>query len=66
MSKYKIDIIMDKPEISIDFKIICWSEEFEGKKKDAIKRAKEIKSILATDEDFHKAIFKIRKQKYNN
>ncbi len=42
MSKYKIDIIMDKPEISTDFKIICWSEEFEGKKKDAIKRAKEL------------------------
>lgn len=32
MSKYKIDIIMDKPEISTDFKIICWSKEFEGKK----------------------------------
>ena len=42
MIKYKIDIIMDKPEISTDFKIICWSEEFEGKKKDAIKRAKEL------------------------
>lgn len=42
MSKYKIDIILDKPEISTDFKIICWSEEFEGKKKDAIKRAKSL------------------------
>ena len=40
MNKYKIDIIMDKPEISTDFKIICWSEEIEGKKKDIIKRAK--------------------------
>ena len=42
MSKCKIDIIMDKPEISTDFKIVCWSEEFEGKKKDAIKRAKSL------------------------
>ena len=42
MNKYKIDIILDKPEISTDFKIICWSEEFEGRKKDAIKRAKEL------------------------
>ena len=42
MNKYKIDIIMDKPEISTDFKIICWSEEFDGKKKDAIKHAKEL------------------------
>ena len=33
---------MDKPEISTDFKIICWSEEFDGKKKDAIKHAKEL------------------------
>ena len=39
---YKIDIIMAKPEISTDFKIICWSEEFDGKKKDAIKCAKEL------------------------
>ena len=43
MSKYKIDIILDKPEISTDFKIVCWSEEFEGKKKDAIKRANHFK-----------------------
>ena len=33
---------MDKPEISTDFKIICWSEEIECKKKDAIKRAKSL------------------------
>ena len=44
MSKYKIDIIMDKPEISTDFEIICWSEEFEGKKKDAIKHAKSLQN----------------------
>ena len=42
MSKYKINIILDKPEIFADFKIICWSEEFEGKKKDAIKGAKSL------------------------
>ena len=42
MNRYKIDIILDKPEISTDFKIICWSEEFKGRKRDAIKRAKEL------------------------
>ena len=42
MNKYKIEIVLDKPEISTDFKIICWSEEFEGRKIDAIKRAKEL------------------------
>ena len=31
---------MDKSEISTDFKIICWKEIYEGKKKDTIKRAK--------------------------
>ena len=49
MIKYKIDIIMDKPEISTDFKIICWSEEFEGKKKDAIKLAKELQKEWAAE-----------------
>ena len=42
MNKYKIDIIMDKPEISTDFLIICWSEEFEGNKRDAVKHAKKL------------------------
>lgn len=42
MSKYKIEIILDKPEISVDIKVICWSEEFVGAEKDAIKRAKEL------------------------
>ena len=42
MNKYKIEIVLDKPEISTDFKIICWFEEFEGRKIDAIKRAKEL------------------------
>lgn len=42
MNKYKIEIVLDKPEISTDFKIICWSEEIEGRKIDAIKRAKEL------------------------
>lgn len=42
MNRYKIDIILDKLEISTDFKIICWTEEFEGRKRDAIKRAKEL------------------------
>ena len=55
MSKYKIDIVMDKPEISTDFKIICWSEEFEGKKKDAIKRAK------ALQEEWKAELFTITK-----
>ena len=43
MSKYCIDIILDKPEISTDFKVICHSEVFDGKKSDALKRAKELK-----------------------
>lgn len=42
MSKYKINIILDKPEISTEFQVICWSEEIEGTKKDAIKRAKQL------------------------
>ena len=42
MNKYKIDLIMDKPEISTEFQIICWSEELEGNRKDATKRAKEL------------------------
>lgn len=40
---------MDKPEISTDFKIICWSEELDGKKKDAIKRAKELQNEWTTE-----------------
>ena len=42
MSIYKIEIILDKPEISTDYQIICWSEVFEGKKKDAVKLAKKL------------------------
>ena len=42
MKKYEIEIILDKEEISKDFKIICWKEIFEGNKRSAIKRAKEL------------------------
>ena len=40
--KYKIDIILNKEEIAKDFLITCWSEEYTGKKRGAIKRAKEL------------------------
>lgn len=42
MKKYEIEMILDKEEISKDFKIICWKEIFEGNKRSAIKRAKEL------------------------
>lgn len=60
MNKYKIDIIMDKPEISTDFKIICWSEEFKGKKRDAIKRAKELQK------EWKAEFYRITKCSYTN
>ena len=40
MKKYKIEIILDKEEISPDFKIICYSEIYIGEKKNAILRAR--------------------------
>lgn len=53
--KYEIEIILDKEKISKDFKIICWKEIFEGKKKDAIKRAK------ALQEEWKAELFTITK-----
>lgn len=49
MSKYCIDIILDKPEISTDFKVICHSEVFDGKKSDAVKRAESLKKEWNAD-----------------
>lgn len=37
MKKYEIEIILDKEEISTEFKIICWKEIYRGNKRGAIK-----------------------------
>lgn len=42
MKQFEIEIILDKEEISKDFKIICWKEVFIGNKRSAIKRAKKL------------------------
>lgn len=55
MKKFEIEIILVKEEISKDFKIVCWKEIFEGKKKDAIKRAK------ALQEEWKAELFTITK-----
>lgn len=40
--EYKIDIVLNKEQISKDINVVCWSEKYFGKKKNAIKRAKEL------------------------
>lgn len=42
MKTYEIEIILIKEEISPDFQIICWKENYKGTKKDAVKRAKRL------------------------
>ena len=42
MKKFDIEIILDKKEISPDYRIICWKEIFVGTRKGAIKRAKQL------------------------
>lgn len=42
MKEYEIEIILDKEEISTEFKIICWKEIYRGNKRGAIKRAKQL------------------------
>lgn len=41
---YEIVIIYDKPEISTDFKIIVYKEDFSGNKRSAIKRANQLQA----------------------
>lgn len=43
MKEFEIEIILDKEEISTEFKIVCWKESYKGQKLGAIKRAKELK-----------------------
>lgn len=40
MKEYEIEIILDKEEISLDFKVICWKETYVGKRRGAVKKAK--------------------------
>ena len=42
MKEYEIEIILDKEEISTEFKIICWKEIYRGNIRGAIKRAKQL------------------------
>ena len=42
MKTYEIEIILIKEEISPDFQIVCWKENYQGTKKGAVKRAKQL------------------------
>ena len=42
MKTYEIEIILIKEEISPDFQIVCWKENYQGTEKGAVKRAKQL------------------------
>ncbi len=63
MKEYEIKIILDKVEISKDFRVICWTEIYKGNKRGAIKRAKELQKEWKAE--FYE-INKIQKRGFNN